>query len=337
MSTTEACRQAATRYLSRDIAVIPVPAGEKNPNRRGWESERLTVEDVPRCWTNGQNVGLLTGGPSGWRVDVDLDADEAVKIAGRFLPPTLTSGRLSRPHTHWWYVAPEARSQDWKVLDNEKQTDVKLVELRANGRQTLVAPSMHPDGDRYVWHSESGLAMAEISADELAACCRELATATLIARRVPPVGGRHDFALSLAGFLLRPERLDEDLTLKILLAAWHAACADSREAVDDLKGIVSDTARNLEAGEPVTGGPTLEEGAPGIVGRLCKWWGWERTQSSNNAEVVEEERKPTQSELLIRCAEGVDLFHTPAGDSYATVRVNDHRETHPVKAKGFRR
>lgn len=55
------------------------------------------------------------------------------------------------------------------------------------------------------------------------------------------------------------------------------------------------------------------------------------------ADAKEEERKPTQSELLVRCAARADLFHTPAGDAYATVPVNDHRETHPVKAKGFRR
>ena len=47
--------------------------------------------------------------------------------------------------------------------------------------------------------------------------------------------------------------------------------------------------------------------------------------------------EPTQAELLIRLSANADLFHTPSGDSYATVPVGEHRETHPVKAKGFRR
>jgi hypothetical protein len=55
------------------------------------------------------------------------------------------------------------------------------------------------------------------------------------------------------------------------------------------------------------------------------------------AEDEAEERKPTQAELLIRCAAEAELFHTPAGDSYATIPVSNHRETYPVKAKGFRR
>src|SRR5215204_6785250 len=104
-------RRAAVGLIRRGIAVIAVPSGEKNPNRPGWHEERITEEDVPLHWTNGQNVGLLCGEPSGGRVDVDLDADEAMKIAFRFLPATLTSGRKSRPHSHCWYVAPDAEQR----------------------------------------------------------------------------------------------------------------------------------------------------------------------------------------------------------------------------------
>jgi hypothetical protein len=50
-----------------------------------------------------------------------------------------------------------------------------------------------------------------------------------------------------------------------------------------------------------------------------------------------EQRRPTQSELLVGCTAGAGLFHTPAGDAYAAILVGDHRETHPIRAKGFRR
>jgi hypothetical protein len=337
--STDKRRRAAAALIRRGVAVIPVPAGEKNPGRTGWESLRITEEEIPTYWTNGQNVGLLCGEPSQWRVDVDLDADESAKIAGRFLPPTLTSGHGQRPHSHWWYVAPGAESSDWKDLAAKDKAGKKLVELRSTGRQTLVAPSTHPDGDEYVWHSETGLKMAEVSGDELKNRCRDLATAALIARHVPPEGSRHDYAMALAGFKLRDGRMGMDLALKILKAAWHAAGADRREAFRDLESIVSDTAENLATGDPVVGGPTLEEYAPGIVRLLCKWWGWDSRNSGETASAGadQEEHKPTQAELLVRCALEADLFHTPAGDSYATVPVNDHRETYPVKAKGFRR
>src|SRR5215218_208148 len=290
--STDKRRRAAAALIRCGVAVIPVPARKKNPGRPGWETLRITEEEIPDHWTNGQNVGLLCGDPSGGRVDVDLDAGEAVKVAFRFLPATLTSGRKSRPHSHCWYVARDAESADWKDSDGKK-----LVELRSTGRQTLVAPSTHPDGDEYVWHSEAGLKMAEVSAAELRERCRELATAVLIARHVPPEGSRHDYAMALAGFVLRVGRMETDLALKILKAAWHAAGADSREALRDLEGIVSDTAENLEAGEPVVGGPTLEEYAPGVVRLLYKWWSWERKVRSEDKEEKEERRN--QADRLI--------------------------------------
>jgi putative DNA primase/helicase len=163
------------RYLERDFAPIAVPPGAKNPNRPGWQDERVALEDVPRVFDNGQNVGVLNGQPSGWKVCADLDVSEALPIAGRFLLPTLTSGRESRPHSHWWLISPGAKTEKFKDVDGKM-----LVELRSTGCQTIVAPSTHPSGDRYVWHGESGLKMAHIGAAELKARLRELATAHLI-------------------------------------------------------------------------------------------------------------------------------------------------------------
>ena len=178
--------------------------------------------------------------------------------------------------------------------------------------------------------------MAEVSAAELRERCREVATAALIARHVPPGGSRHDFAMALSGFVLRGARMGEHLALKVLKAAWHAAGADSSDALRDLEGIVSDTAENLEAGEPVVGGPTLEEFAPGIVRLLCKWWGWSK-QDPQPEHTQEKEERPTHAQLLVRCAVGVEFFHTPAGETYATIPVGGHRETHLVKSRGFKR
>lgn len=326
------------------MAVIPVPAEEKNPGYEGWQNLRLTSEDVPRYWTNGQNIGLLNGQPSGWRVCVDLDVAEALSIAGRFLAPTLTSGRKSRPHSHWWYIAPGAQTEKYKDLDV-----TVLLELRSTGCQTIVAPSIHPTGEKYIWHAESGLEMAHVEAAELRERLRELASATLVARHLPPIrdeaanqgGGRHDFALALASFLLRPRRLDEDLTLKILKAAWDAKGwpheGAKREAHRDLEGIVRDTADAIANGEPVVGGPTLEDMEPGMVRQLCKYWGWDREERKEEPPEEEKEERPTQAQLLVRSAAGAELFHTPGGEAFASVAVRNHRETHQVKSKGFRR
>jgi hypothetical protein len=95
--------QASTRadivkgYMRWGLAPIPLPPRSKNPNRQSWQEERWTLEDVPRLWNNGQNVGILCGSPSGGRVDVDCDCPQAVRLAPKFLQPTLKGGRDTVP------------------------------------------------------------------------------------------------------------------------------------------------------------------------------------------------------------------------------------------------
>jgi hypothetical protein len=272
--------KAAARYIERGYTVVPVPAKSKNPGRRRWEDLRIGLQDVPRYFTNGQNVGLHNGEPSGWLVPVDQDVPEVRKIAGRFLHPTLTSGRASTPDSHWWYVATGCPHKTFRDLDTSM-----ILELRSTGHQTLVEPSVHPSGEAYRW-SRSGLQPEEISAEELVRACRELASAGLIARHLPELrdnrtgagGGRHDLALAIAGFMLRRD-LPEDVVLKILRGAWDARgfAGDERarrEAHRDLEALVSDTAQRIGRGEPATGGRKLEELIRGLPRKLADYWGW---------------------------------------------------------------
>ena len=92
--------------------------------------------------------------------------------------------------------------------------------------------------------------------------------------RLPPVGGRHDFALALAGFLLKDDRMEEGDALRLMEAAWSAAGGADRDAHRNLLGILRDTARNLARGAEVVGGGRLEELSPGMTRILSRWWGW---------------------------------------------------------------
>jgi hypothetical protein len=213
--------QAAARYIERGWVPVPVPAGEKNPGRDGWEKLRIGLEDIPRFFNNGQNIGLHCGEPSGWLVCVDLDTPEALKIAKRFLPQTLTSGRESTPDAHWWFTCEGAEHKVFNRLDAAKP----LLELRSTGHHTLVEPSAHPSGERYCW-SQNGHKIAKVSPEELLRRCQELATAALIARQLPKTsdeggGGRHELAMALTGFILR-RGLSEECVLRILQAGWDA-------------------------------------------------------------------------------------------------------------------
>jgi hypothetical protein len=85
--------RAAERYVRAGFCVVPIPHRSKRPVLEGWESLRLTPDELPEHF-NGrpQNVGLILGQPSGGLVDVDQDAPEAAKIAGRSCHPRLPAG-----------------------------------------------------------------------------------------------------------------------------------------------------------------------------------------------------------------------------------------------------
>jgi len=48
-------------------------------------------------------------------------------------------------------------------------------------------------------------------------------------------------------------------------------------------------------------------------------------------------RGPTQADILIELARSAELFHAPDGTGFADLDINGHRETWPIRAKGFRR
>ncbi len=318
--------RAAERYVRRGFAVVPVPAGRKRPVLDEWQNLRLTLDELPDHF-NGQprNVGLILGPPSGWLANVDLDVPEAVMVAGRFLPPTLTSGHGDALDLHWWYFAEGIATKDFRDTDGKTM----LVELRAGGRQTLVAPSTHPDGDTYTWR-KNGLDIAEVSATELRAAVNKLATATLIAVHLPEHrklggGGRHDFALSLAGYMLRNERLDKETVLAILLAAWDVrgwpSEQDRREAYKDLEGAVEDTARKLGQGKKVKGGGTLESMEPGLPARIADYWDWADGEREEDEGEEEKEERRNQADRLIgyALADTSALFLDQHGAPHALV------------------
>src|SRR6516162_7296131 len=134
-------RPAAEVYLLKGLAPIPLPARSKAPGFADWQHFHLTPDAIDQHFPapSALNVGVLTGGPSGRLIDVDLDCPEAVAVADALLPPTSwVFGRVSRPRSHRLYrtTGAPARTRQFTNLSGEM-----MVELRADAYQTMFPPS----------------------------------------------------------------------------------------------------------------------------------------------------------------------------------------------------
>jgi len=260
--------EAAQAYIRRwDWKPIPAPSDRKGPVEKGWQDWRLTLADLPAHFTNGENIGILLGEPSGGLSEVDLDCPEALAVAPLMLPPTLMSGRKHSPRSHYWYIV-EPLPKYSKLMGLGGKDDT-IVELRTGpGHQTLVAPSRHPDdGDRYRWENDAR--PAPINGDALAQLVKELATAALMVRYWTKTSrARNSFTMALAGFLGR--RLSRERVLELIEVITTAA--EDEEAKERRKTAMQ-TLDKLDRGEPVTGAPELDNIVPGLGQRLADWWG----------------------------------------------------------------
>jgi hypothetical protein len=260
----------ARKYIRRHLKVVPVRPKEKVPQRKDWQNERIKEGEIPDYFNDGDNIGILLGRPSHGLVDVDLDCDEAVALARRFLPKTdRVYGRETRPASHYLYKSKDAETIKFNDPDHEP-SDVDgacLLELRSTGLQSIVPPSIHPSGERIRWEKKGE--PARVSPDELRIALGLLAAAAVIVRRWKK-GIRNEIALALSGMLLRAGWRKESI-IQFIEAIVDAA------GDDELKkrvATVEATSEKLAKGEAVTGIPKLAELiGEKTVSAICKWLG----------------------------------------------------------------
>ncbi len=244
---------AARAYTQRGWHVLPLPSGEKSPGRKGWQRERHHERDLPSLFQRGANIGILTGEPSGWLVDVDCDVPEALDAADVFLPKTARiHGRPGSPRSHRWYVAPMAKYEAFSFPENgaDAAKATMYIELRSSGHQTIVPPSV-ADGEQRQWDARGD--PAQVDAQTLRGAVAKCAACALLARHWPAQGTRDSAAMALAGLLLRggwePDDVDEFVTTVARLAGdeeWQT------------RNKARQTARKIADGQPATGATALK-------------------------------------------------------------------------------
>jgi hypothetical protein len=149
----------AQRLLERGYAVIPIIPLSKRPGffRNGqwvglndWTKRfngRASLQAERTTWgRNGAGLGVLAGPASGDLIGVDIDSDDPDIVAAlrRVLPPTEVKKTGAKGETRF-YRGPGIASGSWRIDDK------MIVEILGAGRQTLLPPTLHPDGGCYRW------------------------------------------------------------------------------------------------------------------------------------------------------------------------------------------
>jgi len=178
-------------------AYLELKSQSKVPVAPDWPNRGQAVDAV---LSKNNNLGIVLGASSGL-LDVDLDCSEAKVLADIILPvPHAIFDRGSTDSGHYLYQAISFGPRKAFNADGKKST---LVELRGYGSQTMIPPSMHPNGSLLIF-TAFNREEAKVNYDALLRSVSMLAACSEIAQNWRE-GHRHDLALAFAGLCLKQD------------------------------------------------------------------------------------------------------------------------------------
>jgi hypothetical protein len=143
-----------------------------------------------------------------------------------------------------------------------------IVEVRSTGTQSVLPPSIHPDGERFEINHD--VEFASITPEKLEKLVNRIAALSVFLRHYPSGSGRHDYVHALTGALLWAQWGSEDVA-----KAMNAILDNAGDREDDKpqrERTVVNTIEKYEGGEKVNGWPTLAGWVPEKDLELCKKW-----------------------------------------------------------------
>ena len=195
-----------TKLCAQD-AYLALHPQSKRPVGVNWPDEGKSQEQALAA--NG-NLGLLLGSRSSV-MDVDLDCPEAKALAELILPkPFAQFDRVTPDSGHYLYKAISFGPTKKFSGNGPKST---FVELRGDESQTMIPPSIHPDGSHLIF-TEINQDATEVEYADLLKSVSFLGACSEIAQ-LWVSGRRHDLALSFAGLCLK-QRVDPQLLINII-------------------------------------------------------------------------------------------------------------------------
>lgn len=316
-------RAEVRRHLAAGRRTVPIPAGKKGPKGRDWHKIQIAAEEHDPSG----NIGLVLGPGSGNLINIDCDCKEAVALAPLLLPPTpMISGRKGRGAGHRWYRG-DASVDTRQIKDPD---NLMIVELRcgtgSKGFQTVIPPSVHPSGETYEWYGDGrGEDPAPADTRELLRQVTRLAAAVLLVRAFP-VGGRHEFALELAGALAEAEWVRGEA--ESFIRAVCAVGGSGDDAPKAAANVVASTWEKRDSGERVAGFQALGKRLDGASLRaVSKWLGLHAQAEEHSADAYskEELERLARAEGLSGATALMRRWVVQKGGSYYLLTLDGYR------------
>ena len=242
--------QTAEYWLEKNVYTVPLRSRSKRPKDKAWPHLRLVQENFDKgVFKPGDNIGALWGEASDHATDIDLDMEESVAVAEHILPETFIYGRVGKEYSHYVYRVIGAETK--KGQTQELGT---IVEIRSTGSQSVIPPSRHPEGGRYV--TDVDIDFTQLTKLDIERFCDEIAVASVFTHFYPEAGSRHDYVHAMTGALCHEEWPAEKI--KRVIGAVLTIVQGEDEDLKDRKNTVINTIEKHEMGDRTKGFTSLE-------------------------------------------------------------------------------
>lgn len=247
-------RDHCLTYLGMGWGLVNLIPKTKRPRDEGWPDIPITDVAGLSRFQKGDNVGVILGKASRFLIDTDGDAPEVAPLSD-LLPGTRCAFGRHDAITHWFHYLAQHVEGFTEWIGYAYNSREKLIELRYQGRQTMLPGSVHPDGDRPFWITWPPPQPTVVDLRDLENACRVIAAIILIKRAWPLKGSRDDYAMACVGGLVFHRVDPEQARMMVARAAqlagdeqWKSR-GDSAERAD----------RKVKSADKVRGFPWLEK------------------------------------------------------------------------------
>ena len=240
------------KLIENGYAIVPIPYMKKAPTISGWPKLKITKQNFKKYFPENKkmNIGVMNGKSSGNIVDIDIDSLTALDLAKKYLPETgLIFGRKSKPYSHWVYVCDKLPK-----TTKFQSSDGCIIEIRANGTQSVWPGSVHPSKEIIDYQSNGD--PVKVTKEDLETACKIISIGAILIDNYPAEGLRNDFALTLASLSLRLFKMNTDAAKSFVVKISQLA---GDEEYKSRSAIIDYTAKRMKNGEQVVGIPSLKE------------------------------------------------------------------------------